>query len=65
MCLVGLFVYYRSKPTLLTDSKRGDGACLGLTGSRPDGTELTPLGETVLRFALSYYGSVALLGQRQ
>ena len=45
------------------DSARQGAAFLGLIGERPDRTELTPLGQEVVRFALDRYGSVeAALG---
>ncbi|MFB6171492.1 MAG: hypothetical protein ABEJ23_03090 [Haloarculaceae archaeon] len=39
------------------DARRG-AAFLGLVTDRPDGTDLTPLGEEVVRFALHRHGSV-------
>ena len=40
------------------DSARTGAAFLGLITEEPTGTELTPLGEEVVRFALDRYGSV-------
>jgi hypothetical protein len=41
-----------------TDDARRGAAFLGLIDERPDRTDLTPLGEEVVRFALSRYGSI-------
>lgn len=40
-----------------TDARRG-AAFLGLIEERPDHTEITPLGQEVIRFALRRYGSI-------